>query len=182
MKSMPVLSALILALCASGAHAQSQAPGLWEQSMTMKSAGGEMEKAMADMQKQLAAMPPEQRKQMEQAMAGRGMKMGAQGTSLKVCISKEQAARAAEPSMNGDCTNKDVQRTATSVKFKFECTKPRPSSGEGEWTFTSDKAYTGKIATTTEVAGKPQQMTMDMTGKWLSADCGDIKPRAMPAK
>jgi hypothetical protein len=150
--------------------------------MTMKSAGGEMERAQAEMQKQLAAMSPDQRKQMEQMMSGRGMAMGAQGNAVKVCVSKEQAARPAEPQLEPHCNRKDVQRSGNTVKFKFECTAPRPSSGEGEWTFISDKAYTGKTVVTSEVKGKPQQMTMEMSGKWLSADCGDIKPRAMPPK
>ena len=182
MSVKPVLFAVAMALFVSGAHAQSQAPGLWEHTVNMKSQDGQMERAMAEMQKQMAAMPPEQRKQMEAAMASRGVKMGANGTTAKVCISKEQAARAAEPHMNGNCTNSDVQRSGKTVKFKFECTAPRASSGEGEWTFVSDKSYTGKVTTTSTIAGKPQQMTIDMGGKWLSADCGDVKPYTPPSK
>lgn len=182
MKIKHVLPAAVLAFIVLAAHAQTQAPGLWEHTMKMKSAGGEMEKAQAEMHKQMAAMPPEQRKQMEQAMGGRGMAMGAQGTSVKVCLTKEQAARAAEPRMQGDCTRQDVQRSGNTMKFKFACTKPQPSSGEGEMTFPSDKAYTGKTSVTTQVKGQPQQMNMEMSGKWLGADCGDVKPMVMPAK
>ena len=29
---------------------------------------------------------------------------------------------------------------------------------------------------------KTQQMTMEMAGKWLGADCGDVKPRPVPVK
>lgn len=182
MKIKHVLPAAVLAFIVLAAHAQTQAPGLWEHTMKMKSAGGEMEKAQAEMHKQMAAMPPEQRKQMEQAMGGRGMAMGAQGTSVKVCLTKEQAARAAEPRMQGDCTRQDVQRSGNTMKFKFACTKPQPSSGEGEMTFPSDKAYTGKTSVTTQVKGQPQQMNMEMSGKWLGADCGEVKPMVMPAK
>ena len=60
--------------------------------------------------------------------------------------------------------------------------KPRQSSGEGEMTFVSDKAYTGRTTVTTQVAGKSQQMTMEMSGKWLSAECGDVKPMTAPGK
>jgi Protein of unknown function (DUF3617) len=162
------------------AQTQAQAPGLWEHTMRVKSQDGQAEQAMAEMQKQLAAMPPERRKQLEQAMASRGVSMGAQGSTSKVCLGKEEAARAAEPKMPGDCVRKDVQRNGNSMTFKFECTKPRPSSGEGEMTFISDKAYSGKTSVTTEVAGKSQQMTMEMSGKWISSDCGDIKPLVMP--
>jgi Protein of unknown function (DUF3617) len=174
--------AAALALVALGAHAQTQAPGLWEHSFTMKSDDAKMEKAMAEMQKQMAAMPPDQRKQMEAAMASRGVKMGAGGSSVKVCITKEEAAKPPEARMNsGNCTQKDMQRSGNTMKFKYECTQP-PSSGEGEMTFISDKAYSGKTVMNSKDPAKPQQMTMEMQGKWLASDCGDVKPRTPPAK
>jgi len=177
-----VLTIAALVWAGAGAQAQTQAPGLWEHSFTMKSDDGRMEKAMAEMQKQMAAMPPEQRKQMEAAMASRGAKLGATGNSVKVCITKEEAAKPPEARMSaGNCTQKDVQRSGNTMRFKFECTQP-PSSGEGEMTFVSDKAYNGKTTVTSQVAGKPQQMNMEMQGKWLASDCGDVKPRTPPAK
>ena len=58
-----------LLLCSASAFAQTTAPGLW--AIQNKMGGNpELDKAMAEMQKQLAAMPPAQRKQME-AMMGR---------------------------------------------------------------------------------------------------------------
>ena len=181
MKPTHVLSATLL-FTALAAGAQTQAPGLWEHAFTVKSAGGEMERALAEMKKQMDAMPPEQRQQVEQMMASRGVKMGAQGGSGKVCLSKEQAARPAEPKVPDGCTQQVDQRSARTVKFHFECTKPSASRGEGEMTYLSEKAYTGKMNITGEVSGKPQQMSMDMTGKWLGADCGDVKPVASSAR
>jgi hypothetical protein len=148
----------------------------------MTSDDGKMDKAMAEMQKQIAAMPPEQRKQMEAAMASRGVKMGAGGTSVKVCVTKEEAAKPPEARMSsGNCTQKDIQRSGNTMKFKFECTQP-PSTGEGEMSFVGDKAYTGKTTVTSQVAGKSQQMNMQMQGKWLASDCGDVKPRTPSPK
>ena len=182
MKSTRILASMAFAFTALSATAQTQAPGLWEHSFSMKSAGGEMEKAMAEMKKQLDAMPPDQRQQIEQMMASRGVKMGAQGNSVKFCLTREQAAHPAEPRVNENCTQQVEQRSGNTVKFKFECTRPEGSSGEGEMTYLNDKAYTGKTHMTTQVKGMPQQMSMEMVGKWLGADCGDVKPRAMPAK
>ncbi|MEP7103013.1 MAG: DUF3617 domain-containing protein [Burkholderiales bacterium] len=182
MKSKHALLAATMMLSAVCAHAQTQAPGLWEHTFKMSSPGGEMEKAQAQMQAQLAAMPPEKRKQIEEMMKSRGVTMGAQGTVTKVCVSKEQAARPAEPRMNADCSRQDVTRSGNTMKYKFECTQPRPMTGEGEMSFVSDKAYSGKSTVTTQVKGQPQQMTMEMSGKWLSADCGEVKPFVMPAK
>ena len=183
MDSKHVLCVAALALTVLGVGAQTQAPGLWEHTMNMKSKGGEMEQAMAEMQKQMAAMSPDQRKQMEQMVSGRGVSMGSKGTTVKVCISKEQAARPAEPKLADGCTQQVDRRSGNTIKFKFECSKPEPSSGDGEVTFQSNKAYTGKSMVTTQAKGHAgQQMSMEMSGKWLSADCGDIKPRVSLAK
>jgi Protein of unknown function (DUF3617) len=183
MKSMPALLTALMTMSAACAQAQTQAPGLWEHSFTMKSQNGEMERAQAEMQKQMAAMPPEQRQKIEAMMASRGVKMGASGTSVKFCLSKEQAARPAEPRMTGDCTQSDVKRSGNTMSYKFACTKPQPVTGEGQVSYAGDKAYTGTSSMTTQVQGRSQQMTMEMAGKWLAADCGDLKPvGALPAK
>ncbi|MEL0583184.1 DUF3617 family protein, partial [Neisseria gonorrhoeae] len=63
----------------------------------------------------------------------------------------------------------------------FACTQP-PSSGEGTVTFVSPEAYTMKMTMKSMMQGKPETMTMDGGGKWLSADCGNIKPLAVPKK
>ncbi len=175
--------ALLLLAAAPLACAQTQAAGLWEHNFTIKSDDGKMDAAMAQMQQQLAAMPPERRAQVEAMMASRGVKLGAHGTSAKYCISKEQAAKPAEPRLSSaDCTRQDVTRSGNTVKFKFECSKPQPVTGDGEMTFAGDKAYSGRSNIVTQVRGQPQQMSMEMNGKWLSADCGDIKPFASAPK
>ncbi|MBC8058442.1 MAG: DUF3617 domain-containing protein [Rhizobiales bacterium] len=184
MKSKPALLAAALALTLFGVHAQTQAPGLWEHSFKLTSQGGEMERAQAQMQAQLAAMPPEQRKKIEEMMKGRGVTLGgAQGTSVKFCLSKEQAAKPPEPQMAGDCRQTDVKRSGNTMSYQFACTTPQRVSGEGQVTYLGEKAYTGKSTMTTQLQGQPQQMGMDMAGRWLAADCGDVKPLgALPAK
>ena len=115
-------------------------------------------------------------------MASRGIGVRAQGSVVQVCLTKEEAARKAEPQFRKGCTQQVVQRSRNTMKVKFECTEPGPMSGEGEMTFISDKAYIGKSTVTTQANGKTQQMTMEMAGKWLGADCGDVKPRPVPVK
>jgi hypothetical protein len=176
---LALATTLMLAL-ATGASAQTTKPGLWEITNKMQSSSGEMEKAMASMEKQLASMPPEQRKQMQDMMAKQGMSMGSSaggGMSMKMCITKEMAERNELPQQQqGDCKTTQSPRSGNTMKFSYVCTQP-PSSGEGVMTFNGDTAYTIKTATTTTVKGKAEKMTMDASGKWLSADCGNIKPR-----
>jgi len=167
-------------LAATTAHAQSIKPGLWE--MTQKVDGSaQMDQAMAQMQQQMASMPPAQRKQMEDMLARQGKAMPTPGAgggmAMKVCITPEMAARQDMPMQgDGDCTNTVTSRSATALKMSFVCKKP-PSSGEGTYTFSGDAAYTVKMVMNTTHQGKPQTMTMDGQGKWLSADCGTVKPR-----
>lgn len=178
----PSLLLTCLLMSATGAFAQTTAPGLWEIQNKM---GGnpEMDKAMAQMQKQMANMPPAQRKQMEAMMGQNGVSIGAGGAmTVKVCITPEMAARAEMPSQtHGECTSSLVSRSGGTIKSKFSCTNP-PASGEGTYTFSGDKAYTMHMVMQTMRNGKPESMTMDGQGRWLAADCGAVKPIAVPAK
>jgi hypothetical protein len=186
-RSTRFLASVLLAGTALGAGAQSMKPGLWEITHKMGSSSGEMEKAMADMQKQMAEMTPEQRKMMQDMMAkqGGGMSpgMGAGGaSSMKVCISKEMAERnEVGSSQQGDCKQTNSARSGNTMKFAFTCSNPQ-SSGEGQVTFVSPEAYTMKMTSNTMMRGKAEKMTMDASGKFLSSDCGNIKPMAPPKK
>ena len=168
-----------------GASAQALKPGLWEINNKISTSSGEMEKSMAEAQKQLAGMPPDQRKMMESMMAKQGaaMPMGAPGgglgTSVKICMTQEMVERNEVAAQQGDCKHTNTPRTGNTMKFSFVCTKP-PSSGEGQMTFVSPQAYTMKMTLNNTVMGKPEAMKMDASGKFLSADCGSIKPPMPP--
>jgi hypothetical protein len=171
------LAASVLAFASFGAVAQ-MTPGLWEHTVKFKSQSGEMEKSMADAQARMAALPPDQRKQVEQMMAKQGVSMGAQGMTARTCVTPEQAKRMEPPPIEREnCTQDVVSRTAKSMKLKWACTGKDPSNGEGEITFTSDKTFTGHAIVNSVRNGKPDRMDMDTTGHWLAADCGDVKPR-----
>ena len=177
------LFAAALVAVASAASAQSMKPGLWEITSKMQTASGQMERQMAQAQQQMANMPPEQRKMMEEMMARQGVKMGTAGgggMTMKVCMTKEMVEHNEMPSQQrGDCKTTSQTRSGNTMKMAFACTNP-PSTGEGQFTFNGSEGYTMKMAVNTTVQGKPETMNMDATGKWLGTDCGDVKPRAMP--
>ena len=188
MRLHPALTALALLAAATlptHATAQTMKPGLWEITNQMQgAAGGQMEGAMAQMQKQMAAMSPEQRKMVEDMMAKKGVQMGATsggGMSVKVCMTQEMVDRNDVPQQQGDCTHTMSPRSGNTQKFSYVCTKP-PSSGEGQVTYTSPEAYSMKMAATTTINGKPEKMDMQANGKWLGGDCGSVKPLALPKK
>lgn len=178
--SSRLLSLGLMALLSSVAHAQSTKPGLWE--INQKVGGNpEMDKAMAEMQQQLASMPPAQRKQMEQMMAAQGVKLGqGGGMSVQVCVTPEMAAQQEVPvQKEGDCTTKVQSRSGNTMKVAFSCKNP-PSSGEGTYVFRGDTGYDMKMLVKTSDGGKPVTTTMEGTGRWLSADCGKVKPITLP--
>ncbi len=183
MKIRSVFCAVLLASTSAGAVAQTQAPGLWEYTVAFKGASGEMDKELAEMQKELASMPPAERKAMEQAMGGRGISMGPKGHTVKVCVTKEDAARLTGPQMQEPgCTQDVVKRSGNTVRTKWQCTGANPSNGEGEVTFTSEKAFTGKAVVNSKNKGKAETLNIDQSGKWLAADCGTVKPRSVTVK
>ncbi|MBL7091444.1 DUF3617 domain-containing protein [Acidovorax sp.] len=178
--AVALTAAVFLPGMGGAAHAQAQKlrPGLWENSVTMKSQSGQLEAAMAQMQKSMASLTPAQRKQMEQAMAQQGVSMGPSGNTVKVCISPEQADLDRIPAQEG-CTQ-NVQRTGpNAVAMTFSCKGSQgqpPTTGEGTMTFQGPTAYAGNFKVKTTSNGKPEQIDMVQNGKWLAADCGTLKP------
>jgi hypothetical protein len=75
---------------------------------------------------------------------------------------------------NGKCTSTVTDKSSSGMKMKFVCTEP-PSTGEGQFTFAGDSAYTMKMKINSQAQGKAQTTNIDATGKWLSKDCGAIK-------
>ena len=145
--------ALILSACAAalalpaGAQNLNMKPGLWELSNKVSSADGQMQSAMAEMQKQLADMSPEQRKAMQQMMERNGVQMnvGTGGAlTSRMCMTKEMIQRKEFPVQEGDCKQKVTPVAANKMKIAFSCSKP-PASGEGEMTFDSDTSYRAKM-------------------------------------
>lgn len=174
-------------------------PGLWEHSFKLDNSSmsaitgaqqEQMTSAMEGMKKQMANLPPEQRKMMEDMMAKQGIKvtddgidMGAQGVSIskdgtkvKACITQAEIDRGEMPQADENCEQKITQVSPKHFKATYVCTGEHPSQGEGEIVFQNDKAYNGKMKMLTQINNKPQTLQGEQSGKWLSSDCGAIKP------
>lgn len=174
------LSLALLALVSSAAQAQSMRPGLWQ--VEHRLAGNpEMEAAMAEARKQLAAMPPEQRKMMEDMMARQGASMSMSGAdggvNVKVCMTQDMVERAELPRQTeGECTHEVTSRSDTALSMRFACKNPE-SSGEGHYRFTSDTSYEMRMDIRSMHKGKPQSTTLQGRATWLGSDCGPLKPK-----
>jgi hypothetical protein len=152
-------------------------PGLWEIRHSMQGDAA-MNAQIEQARKQMAAMPPEQRKMMQDMMAKQGvqMDMATGGTVIKVCLTEEDIKRDSMPvDTEGKCKY-DWKKSGNVIKGTFTCTDPA-SSGSGEWMLASAERYTMKMdVTSADKGGQPRKMSMSGEGKWLGADCKGLVP------
>lgn len=179
-------------------------PGLWEHTFKLTEgsmgaiAGVQQEQAgqaMEEMKRQMANLPPEQRKMMEDMMAKQGIKISDKGiempsqnlqiskdgTTVKVCVTQAQIDTGDLPQPE-NCEQNITQVSANVFKSTFVCKGEHPVRGEGQIAFQSDKAYTGTTKVVTEVNKEMKTIEGTQAGKWLSSECGDVKPLPPKAK
>ncbi|WP_158218849.1 DUF3617 family protein [Roseateles aquatilis] len=172
----PLVAGLLLAAAAIPSSAQDIKPGLWELKQRPQ-LDPQRQAQMEQAQKQIAAMPPEQRKMMEQMMSQRGVSLdlGQNGAiTIKSCVSKEQAERALMPKTEGKCSH-DMKRSGDKMIGSFRCTDPA-SEGETEVTFAGPDRYTTKSEIRSQRGGKTETIRSTGEARWLGSDCGNLKP------
>jgi len=177
-RSLP-LAAFSLAFCLA-AQAQTTPPikpGLWQIHSDRQVDG---QKA-PDLGEQMKKMSPEMRKRMEANMKLHGVDMSGGPGSMKMCMTRESLDQGRWQGAEGNCKTDFTSRSASSWKWRSSCGQP-PSQSEGEASFASPESYTVKSNTTMTLQGQTRVTQMVMSGKWLGADCGDLKPIAPPAK
>lgn len=177
-------------------------PGLWESKVqyTGDSAkqlqqitSSQMDQALAEMKKQFANMPPEQRKQMEALMEQSGLKVDEQGVSfknnqiqmsgegvtVKNCITQAQIDRG-ELANDGNDNREGCDSSLTQIgKNRYKSTQicgDDMHHSEMTIEFNSPKHYTGSGVMKQTVNGQQHTLTADIEGRWLGSDCGDIDP------
>ncbi|GAB3356899.1 MULTISPECIES: DUF3617 domain-containing protein [Giesbergeria] len=163
------------------AQAQNLQPGLWE--MNTRAAPGDagMGQALAQMQQQMAQMPPEQRKQMQAMLAQQGMAVdvGSGGIRSQICITPAMARDDhVVPPQQGDCKTSTPQRAGNTVTVRYECRQP-VMKGQSTITISSSKAYSVHSENVVQQGGKHISTAMDVDARWLASDCGGLG--AIPA-
>lgn len=180
------------------------APGLWESKFEYAGDGAaqlqqmqstQMEAALAEMKKQFANMPEEQRKQMEALMEQSGMqvtddginfennqiKFSADGATVKSCITQEQIDRGDLANDGNDgregCESSLVQVSKNRYKSTQICGGENAHHSEVEIVFSSPKSYTGAGVMKQTLNGQQQELKVAMEGRWLDTNCGDIEPQ-----
>jgi hypothetical protein len=140
--------------------------GLWEISSTMN-LGGEMPGM------DTSKMTPEQKAQMAAAMKSM---MGAHTTTQKTCVTREKFDRSSFMMENqANCKQAVTTNTKSTLDAKVVCTGDRPVTMQMHVDALSSTAFKGTVKSANTEQGKTMTVDGTMTGKWLGADCGDVK-------
>ena len=179
-----ILVASFAALSCVAAMAQPKIrPGLWEENITMKTDNAQANAAMEQMKEKLASMPPDQRAAIEKMMASRGMGMqpGGAPNTVRVCITKEQIARGFTPDRDGRCSRVNVSTSGNVTKFDFTCASEHSNmTGHGTLTTMGDTGFAVNTVADTANQKGAMHIQTDIAGKFVSSDCGDVKPMETP--
>jgi hypothetical protein len=127
---------------------------------------------------QLAKMTPQQRAQVEAMMKSRMGAAGAPQTNTsKSCLTSESFKNAmAMGQRNENCTQKLMSSSSSMQNIHMECTQGKTNM-VGDLMIERIDSEHAKGNVVMKTSGEQaMNMKMSFTAKWLSADCGDVKP------
>lgn len=142
--------------------------GLWEMSSTTEMSG-----QMPQMD--TSKMTPEQKAQMEAAMKGM---MGAHTNVTKSCMTREKFEK--QSFMNSDrpgqnCKQTINTNTRTTLDSTITCSGEHTMTGQMHIEALSPTSVKAVFKSVNAARGGNMNVNLTMTGKWLGADCGDVK-------
>jgi Protein of unknown function (DUF3617) len=147
-------------------------PGLWQMTTDTERSGAPPIPAET-----LARMTPEQRARLE---ANFQRSLGPRHGVTPHCVTQADLDKGFEEIADmggGQCTRTVTERTQTLRAGTFTCTGREPSSGSYRFEATSAEAVVGNWNARIGEGGQTMTMKAAIQGKWLGADCGDVKPR-----
>jgi hypothetical protein len=146
-------------------------PGLWE--MSMKS----------DAMKNMPQISPEQREQMRKM--GIHVPQTQNGALVnRMCFTKEMIERNKTPITQNEsgCEVKNQKQNGSSYSMDLVCDGPN-MKGKGKVTgqMKSSESFSSNYEFNGTMRGEPVNQKSESSGRWISADCGNVKPVLPPA-
>jgi len=131
---------------------------------------------------QLARLPAAQRAQLQAMMKGSAGGSPRTNTS-KACLTRESLAKALSFSQqNNSCTQKVTSLASDKQEIHLECANPTKGAGDSVKTSGDliiervDSEHAKGNMVMKSSGERPMTMKMSFTTKFLSSDCGDVKP------
>jgi hypothetical protein len=157
-------------------------PGEWEYTVTMQMTGMPQQAAPQMPQippEQLAKLPPDQRAKVEAMLQQSGNMAAGKPTTTtnKNCVKKEDLTKL-NPMGNQDksCKMTVVNSSRSKLEAKVDCDAPEnKSTSNVTIEAVSSESSKFSIVSNGTANGQPMHMTVNGTGKWLSATCTDSK-------
>ncbi len=148
--------------------------GLWETTVTMQASGlPTMPNIPPDA---LARMTPDQQARFKAMMGGMS---GGQPTTVKSCLTKEKLANGFRPDSTEDrsnCRKTVLSSSATAMVMTVSCTEEHGSvNGTFHMEALGHDAMSGTSHIVSVSSGRTITIDGKIQGKWLGADCGDVK-------
>ncbi len=146
-------------------------PGLWEVTTT------------SDLLRLVPAIPPDQMQRLMNLARQNGFDLpqiqnGA--ATSRACISPAMATRQSLPIMyqhQAGCSTRNATRDGNQYRMEFVCNSASvKGSGKAQGTFANAENFAGQTAFDGTVQGTPVNERADISGRWLEANCGAVKP------
>ena len=158
-------------------------PGLWEETVTSQMSGVSMPTNMPQISPdQLAKMPPEARARVEAMM--KGGPGAPQTTTTKACITSEELSGPMFRNADKSCTYKMTGSSSSTQTIHLECARGNTkSTGDVTLNRVDSEHMKGDMvmkttgdSSTNGSAGQNMSLKLSFSNRWLSSDCGDVKP------
>ncbi len=146
-------------------------PGLWE--FTHQNTNSGMPPIPPEA---LAKMPPEALARMQAQMQHPG------AITNRSCITEQDLDRGFNPDdrPGSHCKTNVVSRSSTAMEIAIDCADLGKDHGSGHGTAkfqaAGPEAMNGTVDMTITMGDKTMTHHSQITGRWLGADCGDVKP------
>ena len=169
-RTAPVCILALLVGLPSVVYAAHGKAGLWNVSTNMQMAG----------MPAMPQIPPEALAQMRAAgvqmpqMSGGGMAVRSQ-----FCMTADQVNADKPPQVgpnDSGCAFINMRVTGTQMSADLVCKGKMNGSGKVQMTYARDEHYDGDYSFKGTMEGTPADLHATMSGDWVSANCGTVKP------
>ena len=170
-KTLALVFACSCMVSAASAADDNMRPGLWEITTT------------SDLLWFVPQIPPEQMQSLKALAEQYGVDMPQiqMGAAIsKACITEEMAQQKELPIFYQSelgCSTRNATRSGSRYRLEFTCSGPQlKGNGTAEGILTSPESFTGRTTFEGVAQGHPVNEQADISGRWLNASCGTVKP------
>ena len=144
--------------------------GLWEMTWSVQTNG---KMPNIDLSKVPAAQQA-----MAQAMMKKAMAQMGKPHTFKTCIGEEQLKKGASFDFSKDpsCTTTVLKSSSTELQVKQVCTGKNPRTVSVDYVAATPESVSGTAHVDASAGGNAMAADSKMSGNWLAADCGTLKP------